>query len=635
MLVAQYKLVEKRVSIAFVSKEMFLAKTQFVFFALLLVAVSGDVGADKGKIDIVPEAKLAPSPYYRWAHEHWIWNHNSKSDQADAQQLMDDYEKHDIKYGGVNIDSEWATAFNNFTPDTDKFPDFQGLVSEIHKKGKRVILWATSFVNTDSPDYDMAVEKKYLVRNNRGEVRPLKWWHGEGGLIDYSNPEAREWWHGMMDRVLKLPNGDGVDGWKCDASDPYFIEYLAGGGALGYNDVPYEGYHQYADYYYGDFFNYTREVRGDAGLIMSRPVDCEERLTGRICMAQSPKYVMASGWVGDDNADMSGLRGCAKKVIWSAWEGYSNYGCDIGGYRDQQLSPEDTKEYFLRSAQLNAFLPLMENGGAGEHRPWEVNGGDDEITSTYRNLVFEHTRLSPYLLTIGSYALEQEVNVVKPLATKEGSEKFERPRSHRYYPEPTTYAYTLGDDIFVHPVLTAVLERENVTAGTSIEDIRFPGDQSTTWLDWFHPSVDKFSHEGGSSHLRPVPVTEIPVYVRKGAMLPLLQDIPLGGKMDVFTFTWFAPTFSDVVTTSEMREPKEEGPGMTAEGKWLSEKTVQVSISAREGPVALSIPGVEKPANVDTSKSALCFAHVYNPVRKTLDVLCQNNKRGVIITVDF
>ena len=91
---------------------------------------------------------------------------------------------------------------------------------------------------------------------------------------------------------------------------------------------------------------------------------------------------------------MRGLRGCARKVIYSAWDGYGSYGCDIGGYRAQQLSPDDTKEYFLRSAQLNAFLPLMENGGAGEHRPWMVNGGDEEITAVYRELVNHHTRLA-------------------------------------------------------------------------------------------------------------------------------------------------------------------------------------------------------------------------------------------------
>ena len=61
------------------------------------------------------------------------------------------------------------------------------------------------------------------------------------------------------------------------------------------------------------------------------------------------------------------------QVIYSAWMGYGNYGCDVGGYR----GGSDTKyaTHFLRSAQLNAFLPLMENGGGGEHRPWmyEVN----------------------------------------------------------------------------------------------------------------------------------------------------------------------------------------------------------------------------------------------------------------------
>jgi hypothetical protein len=50
------------------------------------------------------------------------------------------------------------------------------------------------------------------------------------------------------------------------------------GGALGYNDQPLT-YRDYANMYYRDFFFYTREKRSsgtanDAGLIMSRPVDC-------------------------------------------------------------------------------------------------------------------------------------------------------------------------------------------------------------------------------------------------------------------------------------------------------------------------------------------------------------------------
>merc|ERR1711871_331665 len=119
------------------------------------------------------------------------------------------------------------------------------MVADFHEQDVRVILWATSMVNTDNPDYQMAVDNEYLVRWGRtGEVRPLKWWHGEGGLLDYTNPNAVEWWHSLMDKVLSA----GVDGFKCDGTDPYIVEY-GPSNALGYNDQVIT-YREYADAYY-------------------------------------------------------------------------------------------------------------------------------------------------------------------------------------------------------------------------------------------------------------------------------------------------------------------------------------------------------------------------------------------------
>ena len=85
----------------------------------------------------------------------------------------------------------------------------------------------------------------------------------------------------------------GVDGWKCDGTDPYILELVFARGEGGRIT-----YREYANLYYGDFFNYTRAVRGeDVGLIMSRPVD---NLINKdpwrfIYMDYSPKFVMFSG----------------------------------------------------------------------------------------------------------------------------------------------------------------------------------------------------------------------------------------------------------------------------------------------------------------------------------------------------
>ena len=29
----------------------------------------------------------------------------------------------------------------------------------------------------------------------------LKWWHGTGGLLDYTNKDAVDWWHKQLDNV--------------------------------------------------------------------------------------------------------------------------------------------------------------------------------------------------------------------------------------------------------------------------------------------------------------------------------------------------------------------------------------------------------------------------------------------------
>ena len=179
--------------------------------------------------------------------------------------------------------------------------------------------------------------------------------------------------------------------------------------------------------------------------------------------------------MGDDDATFNGLRGCLRKVIYSSWAGFANFGCDIGGYRGSDSTKD--RRLFLRWAQLGAFLPLMENGGAGEHRPWEY---DAEVTREYRRLAVEHHRLSAYLHSSGADAMQAGISLVRAVDT-ETILPSDISRS-ALFPQPRTYSYRLGPDLLVHPAVYDMVNRTDI-ARVRME---FPTDAaSSVWLDYW------------------------------------------------------------------------------------------------------------------------------------------------------
>ena len=96
--------------------------------------------------------------------------------------------------------------------DRNKFPNMYQFVKTLHSMNIRVICWVTSVVNVDSSNYNEGKEKGYYL--NSGST--VKWWHGHGSFIDYSNPDALNWWHNQLNNLLILNETDksvGIDGW--------------------------------------------------------------------------------------------------------------------------------------------------------------------------------------------------------------------------------------------------------------------------------------------------------------------------------------------------------------------------------------------------------------------------------------
>lgn len=392
---------------------------------MIALALSAAVGCSYKTTDDTADGGAvvdASPPWPSWVMEPWVWEDESTQESAIA--LVDGYIERDIPVGAVIIDSPWATGYSTYDWDLNLYPDPQAMVDEFHDKGVRVFIWTVPGINVEETElYAYAAERNFFMKGSADDDGPqvVSWWKGEGSLIDYFNPEAVAWWHTLVDKTLDL----GIDGWKLDGLD--FSAILA-------KHSPYLGRDveriEYSHMYYQDFHDYTRERLGDDRVNTVRPVDNYGADLGGPGVQFAPQEITWAGWVGDQDPDFNGLEAALRNMYWSDHDGYTMFGSDIGGYRTDSSELGRTKEVFIRWAQLGALSAIMENGGAGEHRPWIF---DDETTEIYRTYAKLHTALIPYLM-------------------EEGGLAFSESRGLMDFTDKATYGYRLGRDLYVVPV---------------------------------------------------------------------------------------------------------------------------------------------------------------------------------------
>jgi alpha-glucosidase (family GH31 glycosyl hydrolase) len=414
--------------------------------------------------DVTPP--LTPSlespPWPMWVHRHWVWE-NSGTENS-AYTLVNDYLQRDVPVGAVILDRPWETECNTFIPDPNLYPNLASYVDRFHQLGVKVFMWITSVVNVGASNFQEGVANNYFLSNGA----TINWWGGEGALLDYTNPSAVEWWHRQMDPILDMD----IDGWKCDATDPYVMLMTPPArGAAGH--VSWE---QYKDMYYRDFFEYTREKLGKNRVITARP--CDDWVGASAPVTFAPVDVNFAGWVGDQDPDWTGIRTALNNMFASARLNYVSYGSDIGGFRGND---HPDREVFIRWAQLGALCPVMENGGGGEHRPWKI---DDEILSIYRKFAYFHHQLIPYIYSQAALSYEHGIATMR---IQDGA-----------------FTYMLGDALLVAPFYNPGQTRT----------VRFPTGE---WLYFFDETK---TYTSGEQNLD-FPLAEFPLFVKKGSIIPL------------------------------------------------------------------------------------------------------------------
>lgn len=452
-----------------------------------------------GGVDDVPEP---PRHTPRWAFEPWI--SKDISDGADTRAFVQGFRSRDIPVGVVVLDSPWETQYNTMVPSPTRYPNFAAMVTELHAQDIRLVLWITPLVNQSSYDVEMGGDTYVGPSPNLAEGQrcdffvddgnTFNWWKGRGAAVDFFNPRAVAWWHRQQDLVLDA----GIDGWKLDFGESYITSDPVS-TAMGM--VPHQ---RYSEAYYRDYLAYGVQRRGRDFVTMVRPWDESYQFAGRFFARKEHAPV---AWVGDNRRDWVGLVDALDEIFRSAAAGYVMLGSDVGGYLDRDdhdltMAIPFSQDTFARWTAVGALSPFMQLHGRANLAPWTVPERADETVTLYRYWATLHRAMVPFYYALAEEAYAGTSTIVRPIGAMASW--------------AGDYRYTLGDALLVAPVLD----------GSGRRDVALP---EGAWFDWWNLAGDPIT---GGRTLTAVDTSNrarIPLYVRRGAIIPLRVESDLLG----------------------------------------------------------------------------------------------------------
>lgn len=302
---------------------------------------------------------------------HVSFEIGSENTEATINSFIDGMAERDIPLAAFHYDCYWMREFHwcDFEWDKRFFGDIESTLKRLHE------------------------DKGYLVRKPNGEVWQTDFWQAGMGLVDFTNPAAREW---FKDKVKALLN-QGVDAIKTDFGEriPRDVVWYDGSPKLSMHNW-------YTQLYNQAVFEAIEETYGKGNA-------CLYARSATVGGQQQPVH-----WGGDCESTFNGMAQALRAGLSLTSSGFGFWSHDIGGFEGAFPDPAVYKRW-VAFGMLGSHSRL--HGSTVYRVPWlfdeedEKNGVALVPGQTAVDVVREFTKLKlelmPYVYQLG---LQPHVN---------------------------------------------------------------------------------------------------------------------------------------------------------------------------------------------------------------------------------
>ncbi|SDM81022.1 alpha-xylosidase [Sediminibacillus halophilus] len=453
------------------------SKTQFSVEGELLDYYVIDGPTPKEALGRYTELTGKPELPPAWSFGLWLTtSFTTDYNEETVNHFVDGMAERNIPLSVFHFDCFWMKEFEwcNFEWDRDCFPEPEAMLQRLKAKGLKICVWINPYIAEKSPLFDEAAANGYLLKKENGDVWQWDLWQAGMGIVDFTNPDACQWYAGKLKSLLDM----GVDTFKTDFGEriPTDVVY--------FDDSDPKRMHNYYAYKFNKVvFDLLKQERGEG----------EAVVFARAATAGGQQFPVH--WGGDCDATYESMAESLRGGLSLTLSGFGYWSHDIGGFENTA-----TPDLFKRWTAFGLLSSHSRLHGSKSYRvPWLF---DEEAVEVTRHFSQIKNSLMPYLFAKAVENQQTGVPVMRPMILE-----FPEDRNSHVLDQQ----YMLGDSLLVAPIFNE----------EGIASYYLPHGK------WTHLLTNEVV-EGGSWHQGHYNYMSLPLFVKENTILPVgkVKDRP-------------------------------------------------------------------------------------------------------------